>query len=311
MARTKVCMGVDEKAHAMDADSISQGWHEINAVKHAYCWSYDSGDLDSLISLFTDDAMCDFGSVGSWRGREAIRIAYAEQMRASGVPGTRMHAITNPRIEVTGDQARGRWYLIDLHPAPGTWDPVRILGFYDDDFRRVDGTWRISRSSFVFHWVHPGTGHAGQVPSDDSLGTLLAERHIQRVISNYGAAIDDRDWPALRECFTETCVVDYAASGECLGQEAVVSACRAAVRDVDTTQHLTTSPRITVTGDRAESVTPFVAQHVRGEGRFVVAGTYIDRWIKTHNDWRIDSRKLLRSWTSGDAAVMGHLADEP
>ena len=54
---------------------------EIEAIKntrHLYSHYYDGNKLDELVSLFTDDAVCEFGPEfgGDWVGKDQIRAKY-------------------------------------------------------------------------------------------------------------------------------------------------------------------------------------------------------------------------------------------
>ncbi|MEY9211754.1 nuclear transport factor 2 family protein [Thermobifida halotolerans] len=127
----------------------------IAELKHAYCWHYDTGDLDALMRLFTADAVCDLDAFGSWRSAEEIRQGYARQMAATGIPGTRLHSVSNPVIRVNGDRAKGWWYLVDYNIEPGCTAPVRILATYDDDYLRTEEGWRIERTRLSIRWRCP------------------------------------------------------------------------------------------------------------------------------------------------------------
>ena len=93
---------------------------EIRQLRYTYSWCYDSGDLDGLVAVFTDDAICGFGPYGTWTGTEEIREGFRNSFQATGVPGTTMHAVTNPIIQLNDDEATGKWFLIDLYSAPAT-----------------------------------------------------------------------------------------------------------------------------------------------------------------------------------------------
>lgn len=294
-------MSPDDRA----GSAIDEARREIAGVKHAYCWSYDSGDLEALVDLFTDDAVCDFGEFGCWQGRDDIRREYAAQMAGSGVPGTRMHTVANPWIEVDGDDARGRWYLLDLHTLPGHAQPVRILGRYDDTYRRENGRWRIARTSIDLLWLAE-SGAAAQGASSESAGVrrLLDEAEIRDVATDYALALDTRDWDRLKACFTDDCVVEYEASGDHEGRDAVAVACRAALEPLSCSQHFLSNFRISVDGDAATSLCYFTAQHVRDGRTYLVAGTYTDELTRTVQGWRIARRRLAHTWESGDADVL-------
>jgi ketosteroid isomerase-like protein len=127
----------------------------VEQLKYDYCWAYDDGDLDRLVSLFTDNAVCELGSFGSWTGRAEIRRGYGELMAATGIPGSRRHAVTNPDIDVRGDTATARWCVLDFRTEAGLAQPVRIVAVADDEYCRVDGRWRIARSALDVQWVEP------------------------------------------------------------------------------------------------------------------------------------------------------------
>jgi ketosteroid isomerase-like protein len=134
------------RSHADDVAAICE-------LKTRYCWYFDDGDLDGVVALFTDDAVCELGSFGSWRGREEIIAGYRGQMVDSQVPGGRIHALSNPLIEVAGDHATGRWYLVDYDISGGSeQQPIRLLASYRDEYRCVDGQWLIVRTALTIHW---------------------------------------------------------------------------------------------------------------------------------------------------------------
>jgi ketosteroid isomerase-like protein len=127
----------------------------VEQLKYDYCWAYDAGDLDRLVALFTDDAVCELGFFGTWKGRDEIRAGYGDLMAATGIPGSRRHAVTNPAIDIDGDTARGRWCVLDFRTEEGLAQPVRIVALADDDYHRVDGVWLIARSALDLQWVEP------------------------------------------------------------------------------------------------------------------------------------------------------------
>jgi hypothetical protein len=121
-------------------------------LKSRYCWSFDDGHLDGVVSLFTEDAVCELGTFGSWNGRDEIVDGYRAQMVDSQVPGGRMHALSNPLIEVDGDSATGRWYLVDYDISGRHEQPIRLLASYRDEYRYVDGRWLMARTALTIHW---------------------------------------------------------------------------------------------------------------------------------------------------------------
>ncbi len=127
----------------------------VEQLKYDCCWAYDEGDLDGLVSLFTHDAICELGFFGTRRGADQIRQGYGDLMAATGIPGSRRHAVTNPAIDIAGESATARWCVLDFRTEDGLAQPVRTVALAHDECRRVDGSWRIARSRLDLQWVEP------------------------------------------------------------------------------------------------------------------------------------------------------------
>jgi hypothetical protein len=125
----------------------------IKKVKLLYAHLMDSKQLDALAEIFTEDAVCEFGPYGTWRGREEIREKYRATV-GGGLPYGGVHAITNQWGELTSDTtAVSRTYLHDVTHAPDPRTlPIIWYGIYDEDYRKVDGTWQIARCTLQFLW---------------------------------------------------------------------------------------------------------------------------------------------------------------
>lgn len=138
---------------------------EITELRLGYAAHIDRRDFDSLEALFTEDAVCDFGpSFGApWVGRSQIRANYESVMASAGGEFDALHVVTNPWITLDGaDTAHGRWYLLDLltrqkpvtgmETPGGHANPLLFLGIYEDDYRRVDGVWKIAHVRLHILW---------------------------------------------------------------------------------------------------------------------------------------------------------------
>lgn len=125
---------------------------EIGQVKSSYSWYYDTCDLEGLLSIFTDDAVCDFGPYGLWEGEDAIRQGYSKNIWPKDDRFATVHNTTNPIIEVNGDTATGKWFVLDNILGPANKHPLVMIATYTDEFRRVNGEWKISRVRMDFHW---------------------------------------------------------------------------------------------------------------------------------------------------------------
>jgi ketosteroid isomerase-like protein len=143
---------------------------------------------------------------------------------------------------------------------------------------------------------------------DPTVQMLLDERDITRLCYRYGAALDDRDWPRLRACFTEDAVTEYQGLGRFEGYEAIEKVCQAALLPLDRSHHLIGNVTVEVDGDAATAQCYLHAQHVKagtpGSDLYVVAGRYTDRLVRTAEGWRFTHRLLETWWTDGNAAVV-------
>jgi hypothetical protein len=157
---------------------------KIRKLRILYSHYLDSKDLDRLAGLFTEDVICEFGNYGTWYGRTELRARYEEvQIKRDGphgAPYPTLHVVTNHWVELTGeDSAEGRCYLVDLLTSDPNSGPMRLLGIYDDEYRKVEGEWKIYRTRIDFLWpqrdlLGGAPGRRIPHPSDVSRGKQRA-----------------------------------------------------------------------------------------------------------------------------------------
>ncbi len=127
----------------------------IREVRKNYSTYLDTLQVDKLADLYTENALCEFGPYGEWRGRETIRENYRGVVSGEGAAlFNSMHHITNHSVElVTATRATGRSYLIDVVTSTEkTEQPVLWYGVYDEDYEKVGERWLIDRCSLQFLW---------------------------------------------------------------------------------------------------------------------------------------------------------------
>jgi hypothetical protein len=128
---------------------------DIKKLGLLYSQLQDHAYLDRLADIFTEDALCEFGPYGTWNGRQEIRENYDKVKEANGGSSfSALHANSHHWVEMTGpDTAVGRRYLLDLMTTrPKDQSPFIWLGLYDEEYRKVDGKWLISRTTLQFLW---------------------------------------------------------------------------------------------------------------------------------------------------------------
>ena len=121
--------------------------HAIQRLKYDYCYAIDGGDYERWVSLFTEDGRFVRDSGDTFEGHDELR-EFASEGFDVGFEHT-AHVVTNPAVDVDGDDATGRWYLVlfyrDANGNDG-WTQAR----YDDEYRKVDGEWRVAESSVTY-----------------------------------------------------------------------------------------------------------------------------------------------------------------
>ena len=132
---------------------------QIGDLLAQYSTALDTRDWDALGQVFTADASCDYGSLGSPRGVDEITSLVRSTL--SGLDATQ-HLIGNVTVQTDGDQATADCYLIAQHirtGAPGG-DHYLIGGRYSDRLVRTPQGWRISHRTLHRMWT---TGNRGVI----------------------------------------------------------------------------------------------------------------------------------------------------
>ena len=113
----------------------------------------DSYNPDGISSLFVEDGVWDGGQFGRYEGRQAIHGFFRDLARDK--IGFAMHLFMNPLIEVSGDTAKGHWYLLcplTLHEGnQGTW----CAGRYFEEYVKVDSEWKYKLLRFTPYFITP------------------------------------------------------------------------------------------------------------------------------------------------------------
>lgn len=103
----------------------------------------DANDFDAYASLFAEDAELLLGPTGRAKGRDNIRSMMEQSV--GGAPGSYIHLISSPVVELDGDSATARvnWAAIN-RDADGR-PHLGLLGHHKDELVRVDGRWYFKR----------------------------------------------------------------------------------------------------------------------------------------------------------------------
>lgn len=117
----------------------------LNDAVINYCTQVDSlTNLDAIVDCFTDDAVLDLTGLAlpRFEGATEIRLFYAKVFKDMS---HHCHMMTNFRVvEFAPAEARCRAYVAGMGRSKGGID-VQVYVYYDLDFRKIDGRWKIAR----------------------------------------------------------------------------------------------------------------------------------------------------------------------
>ncbi len=131
----------------MSPDTDKLQWlvdiEEIKQLKARYAAACDDNyDASAIAVLFTEDAVWDGGMMGHAETREGIRTFFEN---ASNVVGFAVHGISNPLIEIDGDEARGTWYLMQPMVIRDGSAAFWYCAQYEDTYVRTKDGWKFHR----------------------------------------------------------------------------------------------------------------------------------------------------------------------
>ena len=125
-----------------DLEDIRSTWLD-------YCMRLDSGDLEALGDVFTEDAALEMdglaaGLDGRYEGRRAIIDDFYERTESGGAEEAAPrfmtgHLSTNMQIQLDGDEATTLAYFFEI-----VADNLVLVGTYQHRFRREPDRWRFA-----------------------------------------------------------------------------------------------------------------------------------------------------------------------
>ena len=130
-------------------------FNEITRRRYEYAQGIDTRDFELLRSIFADEIMMDFED---YSGQPAALIRADDWVAGvkvlfTGLDSTQ-HVMTNPIVDVNGDEASCRMYMKAEHflrNDQGSFD-FALGGYYIDQLKKVDGRWLIHAVSLKLFW---------------------------------------------------------------------------------------------------------------------------------------------------------------
>jgi hypothetical protein len=118
-------------------------------LKAAYVRCVDTKAWDELGTLLTEDVEASYaGGAHELSGRPALLGFLRESLGSEDV--LTFHHVSSPELEITSaTTATGTWAILDEVLLEAMGLRVRGAGHYRDEYRLVDGAWRIARTSYA------------------------------------------------------------------------------------------------------------------------------------------------------------------
>lgn len=137
---------------------------QISDVLFAFARALDSKDWAAYVALYADDAVLELPDP---RKGGYFTIPRSEMLQAVpkslGRYAATHHISSNHQIEVNGERAASRSYLLAVHVRESPRDHWSVGGWYDNEYQRVGSDWRLTRVRVTAVWLG---GEPGEIRPD-------------------------------------------------------------------------------------------------------------------------------------------------
>jgi len=188
----------DEKLEAVleELQSLRQRTREledreaIRELTARYMQAMHDARWEDAVACFSEQATYDHGHLGELRSKADLRTFYTEFMPAfESAGGWAFDLLADPVIEVDGDRAEGRWFLLTLLIDPDTQEPAWSMATLEYEYRRETEGWRFYRNRCIHeHMLSPyskGWGPAGGSKLPDAAQAMPIQ-HFDRIHAQDG-----------------------------------------------------------------------------------------------------------------------------
>jgi hypothetical protein len=137
---------------------ITEDIQEIHELQRRYVNALICTEWDDCADCFAEKAKIDVYLHKPVIGNAAIRKWLKEELSLTHA-GKEGDIVVHPVIKVDGDKAKGKWLLYMMYCYPRTGQSLFwVQGFYDMDYIRENGRWKINVMRWTERMGLPGGG---------------------------------------------------------------------------------------------------------------------------------------------------------
>jgi uncharacterized protein (TIGR02246 family) len=125
---------------------------EIRELMARYNHLMDSYSADEFAELFTEDGTWELVGVGQHSGTSELQ-SFIKSIADSSGSHLHRHCVFNEVIEIRGDSAVEKSYVMDWLCSPSEPPQLIALGRYEDQLRRANGRWLFAYRRLDCDWL--------------------------------------------------------------------------------------------------------------------------------------------------------------
>jgi ketosteroid isomerase-like protein len=137
---------------------VTEDIQEIHQLQRRYVNALICTEWDDAVDCFADNAKVDVYLHKPVTGKPAIEKWFKEELSKTHA-GKEGDVCIHPIVSVDGDRAKGKWLLYIMYFYPRTGQSLFwVQGFYNMEYVRERGKWKISLMNWTERLGLPGSG---------------------------------------------------------------------------------------------------------------------------------------------------------
>jgi hypothetical protein len=138
--------------------TITEDIQAIHQLQRRYINALVCTEWDACADCFAENGRIDVYLHDPVQGRETIRKWFKEELSITHA-GKEGDVLVHPEITLDGDTAKGKWLLYMMYAYPRTGQALFwVQGFYENEYVREKGEWKISLMTWSERMGLPGGG---------------------------------------------------------------------------------------------------------------------------------------------------------